>query len=70
MAFCPNGSHFYAIFAKVSKTLIFLVNSFLGNFDRHFATFYWSHCLSREDQFDQVVVVCSLSDQCDQIGLF
>ena len=30
-------------FAKVSKSIIFLVKSFLGNFYRHLATFYWSH---------------------------
>ena len=28
----------------MSKCLIFLVKSFLGNFYRHSATFYWSHC--------------------------
>ena len=33
---------FLAIFC-VSKSLIFLVNSFLGNFYRHLAIFYWSH---------------------------
>ena len=43
--FCPNCPHSAAIFVKVSKTLIFLVKSFLGNFYRHLATFYWSHCL-------------------------
>ena len=31
-------------FWKVSKSFIFLVNSFLGNFYRHLAIFYWSHC--------------------------
>ena len=29
---CPNLLHSYAIFVKVSKSLIFLVKSFLGNF--------------------------------------
>ena len=40
---CPNLPHFLAIYAKVSKSIIFLVKSFLGNFDRHLASFYWSH---------------------------
>ena len=31
------------MFVKVSKCFIFLVKSFLGNFYRHLATFYWSH---------------------------
>ena len=35
--------HFYTIFVKASKTFIFLVKSFLGNFYRHLATFFWSH---------------------------
>ena len=29
---------------KVSTSLIFQVKTFLGNFYRHLATFYWSHC--------------------------
>ena len=43
--FCPNCPHFQAIFVNVPKSFIFLVNSFLGNFKRHLATFYWFHCL-------------------------
>ena len=43
--FCQNCPHFKAIFVKLSKSLIFPVKSFLGNFYRHLATFYWSHCL-------------------------
>ena len=39
-------SHYEAIFVKVSKSFIFLVKSFLGNFYRHLATFYWSHWVS------------------------
>ena len=35
---------FYAIFVEVSKSFIFLVESILGNFYRHLATFYWSRC--------------------------
>ena len=29
---------------KVSKSIIFIVKPFLGNFYRHLAIFYWSHC--------------------------
>ena len=39
---CPNLPHTQAIFVKVSKSFIFLVKSFLGNFYRHF---FWSHWL-------------------------
>ena len=31
-------------FCKGVKIFIFLVKSFLSNFYRHLATFYWSHC--------------------------
>ena len=31
-------------FVNVSKSFIFLVKSFLGNFYRHLAIFVWSHC--------------------------
>ena len=41
--FCPNCLHYYTIFVKSSKTLIFLLKSFLGNFYRHLMIFYWSH---------------------------
>ena len=41
-----NRPHSQAIFVKVSKSFIFLVKSFLGNFYRHLTTFYWSHWLS------------------------
>ena len=41
---CPNLLHTWAIFEKVSKYVIFIVKTFLGNFYRHLATFYWSHC--------------------------
>ena len=36
---CPNLQYSKAIFVKVSKSIIFLVISFLGNFYRHLATF-------------------------------
>ena len=42
--FCPNRPHCLAIFVKVSKLFSFIVKSFLGNFYRHLATIYWSHC--------------------------
>ena len=42
--FCPNCLHCYIIPVKASKTLIFLVEKLLGNFYRHLATFYLSHC--------------------------
>ena len=40
---CPNLQHYLTIFVKVSKSLIFLVKSFLGNFCTHLAIFYRSH---------------------------
>ena len=43
--FCPNCPHFEAFFVKVSKSFIVLAKSFLGNFYRHLATIYWSHCM-------------------------
>ena len=36
--FCPNRPHFSAIFIKMSKSYIFPVESFLGNFYSHWAT--------------------------------
>ena len=36
---CQNLSNSQAIFVKVSKSIIFLVKSFLGNFNRHMAIF-------------------------------
>ena len=41
--FAKNLLHSYAIFVKVSKSLIFVVKSFLGNSYRHLAIFFWSH---------------------------
>ena len=40
---CPNLPHSKAILVKVSKSLIFQVKSFLGNFNRHLAIFFWLH---------------------------
>ena len=48
-------------FVKVSKSLIVLVKSFLGNFYRHLATFYWSHCLRLQAEQTQVLLRISLS---------
>ena len=42
--FCPNRPHFKAIFEKVLESFIFLVKSFMGNFYRHLAALFWSHC--------------------------
>ena len=44
---------FGQIFVEVSKYFIFLVKSFLGNFNRHLATFYWSLWLSRMDRLKE-----------------
>ena len=41
---CPNLPHSWAIFVMVLKSFIFLVKSLLGNFSRHLAIFFWSHC--------------------------
>ena len=32
------------MFVEVSKSIIFLLKSFLGKFYRHLAIFFWSHC--------------------------
>ena len=41
----PKLATLSAIFVKVSKPFIFLLKSFLDNFDRHLAIFIWSHCI-------------------------
>ena len=41
----PKSLTFLGNFLKVSKSIIFLVKSFLGNFYRYLAIFIWSHCL-------------------------
>ena len=41
--FYPNWLHCQAIFVKGSKSFIFLVKSYMGNFYRHLAIFIWSH---------------------------
>ena len=41
----PKSSTVLGIFVKVSKSIIFLMKSFLGNFNRHLVIFFWSHWL-------------------------
>ena len=41
---CPNLSHSYGIFVKVSKSIIFLVKTVLGKFYKNLGIFFWSHC--------------------------
>ena len=43
--FYPNCLHCQAIFVKLSKSSIFLVKSYLGNFYAHLAILIWSHCV-------------------------
>ena len=40
----PKSSTFLGNFCKGVKIFNFLVKFSLGNFYRHLATFYWSHC--------------------------
>ena len=42
---CDQIGHFIGVWETFgsNQSLIFLVKSFLGNFYRNFATFYWSH---------------------------
>ena len=42
--FAQSANTFQAIFVNLSKSFILLSKSFLGNFYRHLAIFYWSHC--------------------------
>ena len=37
----PKSLTFLSIFVEVSKYIIFLVKSFLGNFERHLAILFW-----------------------------
>ena len=39
----PKSATFLDIFVKLSKSFIFLVEPFLGNFNRHLAIFFLSH---------------------------
>ena len=49
--FCPNLPQSKEFFVKVSKSLIFLLKSFLGNFYRHLAIFFWSHWMVQQNSF-------------------
>ena len=56
-----NHQHCQTIFVKVSKSFIFLVKSFLGNFLRHLANFIWSHWLFIcRNQLQQNKQICGL----------
>ena len=48
---CQNLPHSQAIYVKVSKSLIFLVKSFLGHFYRHLATFYTGNTDANQKQY-------------------
>ena len=70
--FCPNCPYFSAIIEKMSKSFIFQVKSFLGNFYRHLATFNWSHwswvkALARPHVFTCTHVVSDLKNQISNI---
>ena len=52
---------FLAIFVEVTKSLIFLVESFLAKFYRHLATFYWSHWYWSSNSFR-----FSTLDECEE----
>ena len=45
--YLPKSHTFLGDFCKGVKIFIFLVKSFLGNFYRNLAFFYWSHCRSK-----------------------
>ena len=51
---CPNLLHAQAIFVKVTKSIIFLVKSFLGNSNRHLALFS-GHTGQYYDQFKRIL---------------
>ena len=53
----PKSLTFLAIFVKVSKSIIFLVKSCLGNFYRHLAIFFKSHCFLFSFTFFQSFVM-------------
>ena len=70
--FCPNYPYFSAFFEKMSKSFIFQVKSFLGNFYRHLATFNWSHwswvkALARPHVFTCTHNVSDLKNQISNI---
>ena len=56
----PKSPTFLANFVKVSKSFIFLVKSFLGNFYRHLAIFFWSNC---QCYFVSILTLADVSKQ-------
>ena len=48
--FCPNFQHILGNLCKFVKIFHFSSKFFLGNFYRHLATFYWSHCCQLFDR--------------------
>ena len=58
--------HIFMQFFKAVKALIFLVKSFVVNFQRHLATFYWSLCFHRmgERKMDGGFVFFSIEVNC------
>ena len=48
----PKSPTFLGNFCKGVKSIIFLVKSFLGNFYKHSAIFFWSHCRRRRHYDD------------------
>ena len=42
--YLPKSPTLLGNFVKVSKSIIFVAKQFLGNFYRHLANFFWSHC--------------------------
>ena len=49
--YLAQTAHILVNFCKVLNIFLFLLKSFLGNFYRNLATFYWSHCQRREASF-------------------
>ena len=70
--YLPKSPTFLGIFVKVSKSIIFIVKSLLGNFYWHLAIFFWSHWLppisSRERNQRQPEV--NVTNKFHQIGAF
>ena len=55
--FVPNCQHILGNFCKFVKIFHFMAKSFLGNFKRHLATFYWSRCSLRSESADKYMMV-------------
>ena len=52
----------------MSKSLIFLVKTFLGNFYRHLATFCWSHWPHSNNTNDKIKQFCTKLEGLQNIG--